>query len=71
MRNLMLIMLLSGCAAQTPIYVTVCPVAPKYSKSFEQSAAAQLKTLPDNSPIVKMISDYIALRAETKACNNP
>jgi hypothetical protein len=69
--SILAVLALAGCASQEPLYVSTCPVSPVYTKSFEKSAAMQLKTLPDNSPLVKMISDYLAMRAEAKKCQNP
>jgi hypothetical protein len=62
------LLLLAGCATPAPVYLKVCPQAPVYSKAFEQAAGAQLAFLPDGSPIVKMLSDYIAVRKEIKDC---
>lgn len=61
---------MAGCAAQTPMYISVCPVAPVYSESFEKSAAAQLKELPNNSPVVKLVEDYLSVRKEISECRN-
>jgi hypothetical protein len=69
--SILAVLALAGCASQEPLYVSACPVAPVYTKSFEQSVAAQLKTLPDNSPLVKTTEDYLAMRAEAKKCRNP
>jgi hypothetical protein len=65
----MLTLLLSGCHLTPPdVYIHVCPVAPQYSKEFEQQAGQQLAKLPPTSPIVKMISDYISVRREIRDC---
>jgi hypothetical protein len=61
---------LPGCSLTTaPLYVHACPVAPNYSRAFEQQAGQQLASLPPASPIVKMISDYLAVRQEIKDCH--
>jgi hypothetical protein len=39
-----------------------------YSKAFEQAAGQQLAALPDGSPIVTMIEDYLKVRAEARDC---
>jgi len=44
-------------------------VAPQYSREFERQASQQLALLPPASPIVKMISDYLAVRQEIKDCH--
>jgi hypothetical protein len=44
----------------------VCPVLVRYSKEFEQAAAAEVRgTAPLNAHMVKLIDDYRKLR---KAC---
>ena len=68
-RLIPLLLLLSECnLTPAPLYIHVCPVAPDYSQAFEQQAGKQLAALPPGSPIVKMISDYLAVRDEIKDC---
>jgi hypothetical protein len=69
-RAISLALILSGCnLTPAPVLIHVCPVAPAYSAAFEKQAGQQLSTLPPGSPIVKMISDYIAVRSEIRACH--
>jgi len=65
-----MVVILASCASQggTPTYIHVCPSIPTYSKAFEQQAGVQLEALPADSPITKMVEDYLAVRAEAKAC---
>lgn len=62
---------LGGCqttGAPQQVYLHVCPVAPTYTVAFEKQAGTQLAALPADSPIVNMISDYLAVRHELKDC---
>jgi hypothetical protein len=65
------IVFLAACATSsgTPTYIHVCPIVPQYSKAFEQEAAKELAAIPPNLAITKMLTDYIAVRAEAKACH--
>lgn len=59
----------TGCASSTQTaYVHVCPSMPAYSHDFEKAAAAQLNSLPSDSPLSQMIRDYIAVRQEIRDC---
>jgi hypothetical protein len=58
----------SLCPATAPPLLSACPVAPAYSQQFEESAAKQLSTIPDNSPISTMLGDYGKVRAEIRDC---
>ena len=65
---------LASCAntlvpAPVPIYVHTCPAAPIYTPAFEKSAGLQLAGLPAGSPLVRMIEDYLSVRAEILECN--
>ena len=54
--------------APVPVYVHVCPTAPKYTPAFEAAAGVQLQVLPAGSPDARMIEDYLTVRAEIGAC---
>jgi len=61
----------AGCASppQPQVsYIHTCPVAPTYTKSFEQAAATQLQGLPAGSPLAQMTSDYLSVRNEIGVC---
>lgn len=59
----------TGCATQTEApLVHVCPSLVSYSPDFERAATVQLATLPPDSPIAQMVSDYGALRAAVRIC---
>lgn len=63
------VLALAGCATQQPPqYIHICPVVPTYSTQFQQRAGDELALLPPDSPITKMVEDYLAVRAEAKAC---
>jgi hypothetical protein len=66
--SVLALIVLSGCAAPAPVYIKTCPVLVNYSRQFDQAAGAQIEALPSESPVTKMISDYIALRAQVRAC---
>jgi hypothetical protein len=61
---------LAQCASTAgPVtYVHVCPIVPQYSKDFEQQAGNELAFLPPDAALTTMIDDYLAVRAEAKAC---
>jgi hypothetical protein len=62
-----LVLLVGGCVpSQT--FVHVCPIVPTYSKAFEQQAGQELALLPPDAAITKMLSDYLAVRAEVRDC---
>lgn len=68
MRKLAILLLLSGCANSPPPFINTCPAVPVYDRAFQQNAAQQLAALPANSPLVKMISDYLAMRRASEDC---
>lgn len=57
-------------AACSPTITSVCPPVQQYSKQFNQSLANEIEDLPDNSLIVRVISDYINLRDQLKICRS-
>jgi hypothetical protein len=71
MRKILLTTLILGaCAAKPPpAPIETCPVAPAYTPAFEQAAGQSLAALPPESPIVKMMEDYLTVRKELKECN--
>ena len=67
---------LASCAALSPapvpspvpVYLHVCPTAPKYTPAFEKAAGVQLQALPAGSPDARMIEDYLTVRSEIGVC---
>jgi len=58
------LVVLAGCGHNTAL---VCPSIIPYSPSIQQGAAVELKTLPSNSIVARMIEDYGELRARIRA----
>ena len=61
---LLCLLVLAGCGHNTAL---VCPSIVPYSPSIQQGAAAELKALPSNSVIARMMGDYGELRARIRA----
>jgi hypothetical protein len=40
----------------------------EYSRKFQARAAEELALMPENSVIVKILSDFAGMRAEARAC---
>lgn len=59
-------MLLSGCGA---VAGSTCVPVVEYTPEFQSRAADQLATLPEGSPVVVMILDYLGMREQARACN--
>jgi len=55
---------LAGCGHNTSL---VCPSIVPYSPSVQKEAATELKALPSNSIVARMIEDYGELRARIRA----
>ena len=64
--SLILALLMVSC---TPLTATSnCLPLREWSVEDQQNMKADLETLPDNSPLIKAMQDYAAMRAETRAC---
>jgi hypothetical protein len=61
---LLCLLVLAGCGHNTAL---VCPSIVPYSQSIQQGAAAELKALPSNSIVARMMEDYGELRAHIRA----
>ena len=61
---------LTGCATAgfDAGGVATCPPVVEYSTEFQAQAAEELAMLPDGSAIVEMISDYVVMREQARAC---
>lgn len=61
-----LFLLLAGCATlsgnQEQIIMNKCPILKKYTPEQLERAASELGTLPDESQLSLMLSDYSKLR---------
>ncbi len=55
----------TGC---TPNITNVCPPIQVYSKEFNKELAAEIESLPGNSLIPRVLSDYISLRDQLRVC---
>jgi len=67
--KLLALLVLASCTqCPAPSYVSACPPLVKYTPQFEQSAADQLATIPDGSPISTMLIDYGNLRQAVRTC---
>lgn len=61
------LLFLAGCA--TSAGPVVCPVhVQPWSFDDQQAALADEQTLPANSPLIAMLSDYATMRNEARAC---
>jgi len=47
----------------------VCPPVVEYDAGFQARAAAEVKTLPDGSVVVEMLSDYAVMREQARVCS--
>ncbi|MXW91849.1 MAG: hypothetical protein F4Z47_08630 [Rhodospirillaceae bacterium] len=57
--------LLTACVPTTS---EVCPEIVDYSSEFRNRAADQIESLPDDSPIIRMFSDYRIMRNQARIC---
>lgn len=62
----------SGCATErnSPPQI-FCPLAPTYTKDFQNRVADELVAHPDLSAIPAELEDYTALRDKLRTCNAP
>ena len=63
---------LAACAlpASAPAGRALCPEPKRYTPAEETRAAAELFSLPSDSVIAAMITDYARERAELRACRD-
>lgn len=59
------LVILAGCGTTVEVK---CPAIRAYSLEFQRAAADQLETLPEGSPVVRMVRDYRELRKAIRAC---
>lgn len=62
--------LLTGCVTGVfePRIATVCPPVIEYSRRFQARAAEELALLPKGSAISELLSDYVMMREQARAC---
>ena len=61
---------LSACATDSSeLSVFGCPPVVEYSPEFQARAANELALLPDRSAIADMLSDYVVMREQARACH--
>ena len=61
---------LTGCATASfkAGGVAACPPVVKYSREFQARAAEELALLPNGSAVIEMMSDYVVMRDQSRAC---
>ena len=59
------LLLLNACASEPAI---TCLTLQPWTEKEQDELAANLSTIPENSPIMSMALDWSRMRAETKAC---
>ena len=66
---LMIAMLsLSACAKGGSEARAPCPPVVAYSAADQDRAATEVKALPENATVVRMLGDYAVLRDQARAC---
>ena len=63
--SLLLMFIISACNGAA---VSTCLTLQEWSLREQDELAANLSTIPENSPIISMATDWARMRAETKAC---
>lgn len=59
---------LSGCAMGGSDGQALCPPVVQYSPIEQARAASEVEALPEGAVVVRMLSDYAALRDQARAC---
>lgn len=62
--------MLSGCATvgSETGGISACPPVVEYSRDLRARAADELLLLPERSVLAEMMSDYVVLREQARAC---
>lgn len=62
--------LLAACATvdSESAGVRACPTLVDYAAEFRERVAGEIERLGEDSALVKMLSDYAAMREQTRAC---
>jgi len=59
---------LSACAMAGSDAQAPCPPVVEYTGSDQARAADEMEALPEGAVIVRMLSDYVVLRDQARAC---
>ena len=59
---------LTGCAMGGSETSAPCPPVVEYTAEDQARAADEVEALPEGAVIVRMLSDYAALRDQARAC---
>ena len=62
--------LLTGCSTKQTITPNAIPPIPIYTKAQWQSIANAASTLPETSPLIPVLQDYLDLRDKLKICTS-
>jgi len=68
-------MLLGGCATvqsspSLPLVISQCPALTKYTQAQLNKAAAEMRSLPTESQVAKLVTDYGKLRDACRVANS-
>ncbi len=58
---------LAGCSG---IPVAECPALAVYDSAFSLRLADEVATLPETSPLFRVVRDYMSLRDQIRACHD-
>lgn len=65
----MIVMLwLTGCATAGSETHAPCPPVVEYSSADQARAADEVEALQEGAVVVRMLSDYVVLRDQARAC---
>ena len=64
--SIILLLFLTSCVSSVS---NSCPSLRPWTNAQEDTLAANLATLPPNSPLIAMGTDWALMRAQIKACN--
>lgn len=59
---------LTGCGMAGSERITPCPPVVDYTAAEQARAADGVEALPDESVIIRMLSDYAVLRDQARMC---
>jgi len=60
--------ILMGLTACTGSGASLCPPLVTYTPTFHAKLAAEIESLPENSALLAVVGDYIALRDQLRQC---
>ena len=62
--------LLTGCATAgfEANGLAACPPVVEYSRELQAQAAEELAKLPNGSPVIEMMGDYVEMREQAHLC---